>query len=122
MEFNMKYMVLFSLLFTFVYGSQQSYNRGEMLYFTKVCNGCHGVNAEGGGIYPKLANKKKSYLLDKLKYFKKGRVSNQNQEMMVQFIRTFTPKEIEDMATFLSKHKTKESKNIDEDLLGGYGS
>jgi len=118
----MKYILLFTFMLSCAYGSQQSYNRGEMLFFSKVCNGCHGVNAEGGGVNPKLANKKRAYLIDRLKYFKKGRVKTQKQEMMVQFIRTFSSQDIEDMATFLSEHKASESKRMDDDLFGGFGS
>jgi len=115
-------MVLFILLVTSIYADSANYNKGEMLYFSKVCNGCHGVDALGGGVYPKLANKKKKYLKERLYYFKKGKVSTQNQEMMVQFILNFSDEDIENIATFLSEHKKRELRNVAEDLFGGYGS
>jgi len=116
-------LVFLMLLGTFyLFASSQSYNRGEMLYFKKVCNGCHGANAKGGGIYPSLANKSKVYLIDKLKYFRRGKVNTQRQEIMVQFLLSFSDSEIEDIVTFLSQHKASKEENVDNDLLGGFGS
>jgi len=116
-------LILLILLVTFsLLASSKSYNRGEMLYFKKVCNGCHGTNAKGGGIYPYLANKNKVYLIDRLKYFRKGKVNTQRQEIMVQFLISFSDKEIEDIATYLSTHKASEETNVESDLLGGFGS
>jgi len=118
----MRYFLLAFLLISSLSASSGSYNRGEMLFFSNACNGCHGAEAEGGGIYPRLAQKKKNYLVNKLKYFRRGRVSTQNQEMMVQFVLKFSDKNIDDIATFLSEHKGFETEPMQEDLFGGYGS
>ncbi|RLA70240.1 MAG: hypothetical protein DRG30_09425 [Epsilonproteobacteria bacterium] len=114
-----------SILLVFVltlYASNSPYNKGEMLYFTKACNGCHGVNAEGGGRTPRLANRTKKYLIQRLKYFKNAKVATIKQEMMVQFIINFSNEDIENIATFLSEHKKLQTRDVSEDLFGGYGS
>lgn len=118
----MKYFLLLLLLLQVLKADEAAYNRGENIYFVKVCNGCHGVDAKGGGIYPSLAHKKRKYLLNRLHYFKKGNVTTQNQEMMVQFIRTMSEQEMQDLVTFLSEHKEKETEDIADHLLGGFGS
>lgn len=118
----MRYILLFLLPLLTLYASERSYNKGEMLFFSKACNGCHGADAEGGGTTPRLANKKKKYLMQRLHYFKEGRVSTIKQEMMVQFIVNFSEADIENMATFLSEHKESKAEDISEDLFGGYGS
>ena len=118
----MKYFLLLLLFALSAQANEAAYNRGENIYFVKVCNGCHGVDAKGGGIYPSLAHKKRKYLLDKLHYFKKGKVSTQNQEMMVQFIRTMSEEEMQDLVTFLSEHKEKVTEDVADHLLGGFGS
>ena len=118
----MRYILLLALLLLSSKANESSYNKGEMLFFAKACNGCHGANAEGSSTTPKLANKKREYLIQRLQYFKKGKVNTMKQEMMVQFIINFTQEEIEDIATFLSKHKSSHTEDISEDLFGGYGS
>ena len=118
----MKHFLLLLLFNLAVHSDEAAYNRGENLYFVKVCNGCHGVDTKGGGIYPSLAHKKRKYLLDRLHYFKKGNVTTQNQEMMIQFIRTMSEQEMQDLVTFLSEHKESETKDVVDYLLGGFGS
>jgi len=118
----MKYISILVICVLTLYASSSSYNKGEMLYFSKACNGCHGVNAEGGGATPRLANRTKKYLIQRLKYFKKGRVSTIKQEMMVQFIINLSNEDIENITTFLSEHKKLQTRDVSEDLFGGYGS
>jgi len=118
----MKHISILVLFVLTLYASSSSYNKGEMLYFSKACNGCHGVNAEGGGTTPRLANRTKKYLIQRLKYFKNGRVTTIKQEMMVQFIINLSNEDIENIATFLCEHKKLQTRDVSEDLFGGYGS
>jgi len=98
------------------------YNRGEYLYFSKACSSCHGPSAEGSSSAPKLAYKSQKYLFNKLYNFKKGKVFNQSQEMMSQFVKLLDEKDIKAISIFLSQHKEKKYPDIDDDILGGVGS
>jgi len=105
-----------------LYGSDQQYNRGEMLYFSKGCNGCHGPSAEGGGNAPKLALRDQKELHKKLNSFRLGKANSQSQAMMVQFALKLSEKQIEDLSHFLSHHKGDEGDSVSSELLGGFGS
>ena len=96
-----------------------AYNRGETLYFSKGCASCHGPSAEGSSTFPRLANQQKSYLVKKLSDFRAGRTSTPPQEMMAQFAQDLSDRNIDDLATFLSEHKKKETPDVNDNLLGG---
>jgi cytochrome c553 len=98
------------------------YNKGEYLYFSKACSSCHGPSAEGGSSSPKLANKSQKYLTAKLYIYKKGEITTQSGEMMSQFIRVLSDKDIEALSVFLSKHKKHDIEDVSDDVLGGFGS
>jgi len=117
----MKLILLFFTLLN-LYGSDASYNRGESIFFTKGCNSCHGPDAEGSTSYPRLANKKQSYLKKRIAFFKAGKGSSVSENMMSQFVQRLSPKELEDLTNFLSNHKERKTKKIDDDILGGVGS
>jgi len=119
---NIRFILLVFLTTSSLFAGGAKYNRGEMIFFSKGCNGCHGASAEGGGVNPRLAGKKKSYLINKLRYFRKGKVSSQTQEMMVQFALKLSDKEIDDLATFFSEHKQSDVEDVSHELLGGFGS
>ena len=118
----MKPLLLFIATLSCLYSSDMKYNRGEMLYFSKVCNACHGPSAEGGSSAPRLAQKNQSYLKNKLQHFKSGKTANQTQEVMVQFAVKLTEEEIESLTYFLSLHKGNTNKDVSSELLGGFGS
>lgn len=118
----MRLFLLFLLLMAQIFANEQTYNRGEMLFFSKGCSSCHGPDAEGSTTYPKLANKKKSYLLKRFHAFKSGKTYSSSQEMMAQFIRQLNEQNINDLATFLSEHKKVETEDVSDDILGGFGS
>ena len=109
------YFILTSHLL-YASGSQQ----GRDLYFQKGCANCHGTNAEGSSYYPKLANKKKKYLIDKLENFKKGIADTQKQKIMFTFTQTLTQKEIRNIASYLTNFKKDNSGkyDVEDDLLG----
>ncbi|WP_297484501.1 c-type cytochrome [Sulfurimonas sp.] len=103
-----------------LYASESAYEQGRDLYFQNGCANCHGTNAEGSSYYPKLANKKKKYLTDKLENFKKGIANTQKQEIMFTFAQTLTQKDIMNITSYLTNFKKDNSDkyNVEEDLLG----
>ena len=103
-------------------GVDQQYNRGEMLYFSKGCNSCHGPSAEGGGSAPQLAQKRQNTLSNKLAFFRAGNAKSQSQEMMVQFALKLSDQEIADLSYFLFHHKGDKAESVSSELLGGFGS
>jgi cytochrome c553 len=118
---KMRYIYLVFFLGTLLY-SDAAYNRGETLFLSKACSSCHGASAEGSSTYPRLANKKKLYLLKKLHYYKIGKVSSVSQQMMAQFIQKLTEQNMQDLASFLSRYKKVEVEDVADDILGGFGS
>jgi len=102
--------------------SSALYNRGEYLYFAKACSSCHGPEAKGSSTAPKLAHKKQGYLFERLLKFKRGEVYTQNQEMMAQFVQALTKEDLKAISVFLSQIKQKEYPDVEDDLLGGFGS
>jgi len=119
----MQKAVLLLIVWTFsLFGEDPQYNRGEMLYFTKGCNGCHGPSAEGGGNVPRLAQQGQNILINRLDFFRSGNVSSQTQEMMVQFTLKLSDKEIEDLSYFFHNHHIDTKEEVSSELLGGFGS
>lgn len=118
----MKFFILLFVLAVWGFAADVSYNRGETLFFSKGCSSCHGASAEGSSSYPKLANKDKAYLMQKLKNFKAGKAQSVSQQMMAQFAQKLSDKNIEDLTYFLSHHKKEKTEELDDDLLGGFGS
>ena len=117
----MRYIILIILLLNILY-ADALYNRGEYLYFSKACSSCHGPSAEGSSSTPKLARKSQKYLSKKLNDFKNGKFFNQTQEMMSQFAQALQSDDIEALSYFLATHKDEEVLEIDDNLLGGFGS
>ncbi len=118
----MKVFLIFFLALNLFGFDDASYNRGETLYFKKGCNSCHGAEAEGSTIYPKLANKKTDFLEKRFKFFKYGKLQTVNEQMMSQFIKPLSDKEIKDLIYFISNHKETKTEDVPDDLLGGFGS
>ena len=118
----MRLVILFFLEVVQLFANDASYNRGEMLYFSNACSSCHGPSAEGSTTYPKLANKDEKYLVKKLKYFRVGKVDTVQQQMMSQFATKLNDQEIEDLSHFFADHKKSEIEDVEDDLLGGFGS
>lgn len=119
-------MKQFALLMLVVIGlsaaNDSSYNRGEMIFFSKGCSSCHGADAEGSGMYPKLAGKEEDYIIKKLKNFRAGKTTSTSQDMMAQFAQKLSDKNIQDLAHFFFKHKKGKEEKVNDDILGGFGS
>jgi len=118
----MKSLILLIFLAVQAFSNDVSYNRGEMLFFSKGCSSCHGASAEGSSTYPKLANKEEIFIIKKLTNFKAGIADSVSQQMMAQFAQKLSAKDIKSLAYFLSHYKEVEVKDVEDDLLGGFGS
>jgi len=118
----MRLIVLSVLFMHILLADEASYNRGEMLFFAQSCSSCHGPSAEGSTSYPKLANKKSTYLEKKLKDFKAGKAQSVSQQMMAQFAEKLSDKDIKDLVYFLSHHKRENIEDMNDAYLGGVGS
>ena len=94
-------------------GSIIEYEEGKALYFTKGCNGCHGVKAEGMTTYPFLANRAKGFLTHKLTNYRKKEVSTQTAWLMVPFAEHLRDTEIDYLTTFLNEFKDEQSERYD---------
>lgn len=105
-----------------MYANEDMYNRGEMLFYANACSSCHGPSAEGSSTYPRLANKKRAYLKKRLIDFRSGKARSVSQQMMAQFAKKLTNKDIDDLTFFLSTHKKVHIEDVDDDILGGFGS
>jgi len=117
-----RYVLLFIILIVQMDADDNAYNRGEMLFFANACSSCHGPSAEGSSSYPRLANKKREYLKKKLIDFRAGKAQSVSQQMMAQFAKKLTDKEIDDLSFFFSTHKKVHVEDVADDILGGFGS
>ena len=113
----MKYALL--LLCVSLYSSQ--YVAGRDLYFQKGCANCHGVQAEGSGTYPKLANNSHNSLIKNLKGFQNGKSNSQAGQIMFTFAKSLTNNELNNISFFLSNYKKDDSTKyeISDEHLGG---
>ena len=118
----MRFILVFVILIVQLYADENMYNRGEMLFFANGCSSCHGPSAEGSSTYPRLANKKQAYLKKKLIDFRAGKAQSVSQQMMSQFAEKLSDENIEDLSYFLSHHKKVQYKDVNDDVLGGFGS
>jgi len=109
----LKYIIYLSLLFTSLLATDSPYQQGKALYFSKGCNGCHGVKAEGMTTYPFLANRAKGFLTYKLNTYRKKEVSTQTAWLMVPFAETLNDDEIDKLTTFLNEFKDDQTERYD---------
>lgn len=116
----MKKLLILLLLCLHVSAYESSYDKGRNLYFDKACANCHGTEAEGNSYYPKLANKKQSILMKKLKDFQRGKASSQKAEIMFGFARELNEKELQYITKFLSEYKQEKNDKyeVSDDILG----
>lgn len=115
----MRRFILFLLLVLTLLASP--YDQGKKLYFSKGCNGCHGVNAKGLAQYPSLAYRPKPFLTYKLERFRKKIGDTQQSQLMIPFAQQLTNKEINTLTTFLSTYHEEESRGKNENTVQGDG-
>lgn len=98
-----------------------SYEQGKKLYFSKGCNGCHGVSATGTHEYPSLAYRRKALLIDKLKNYRAKQGNTQQAELMIPFALQLNDREMDALTTFLSEYHESKSTYRNEFTTRGDG-
>jgi cytochrome c553 len=99
--------ILLSILFLITLNADQ-YTKGEILYFQKGCNGCHGLGGSGMNNYPKLAHRSEAYLLKKLDAYAKGTIKTMQASLMRSFALSLTKEESKDLVYYLANVKEEE--------------
>lgn len=100
----MRFILLAFVTFLASHAEESRYKVGEKLYVSKGCSGCHGIQAEGMGANPFLANKPKGFLTYKLKRFREGIADTQPQETMIGFALGLSDEQIDALTTYLSDY------------------
>lgn len=101
--------IIFFLVPILLYGGNDLYSEGKKLYFSKGCNGCHGVSAGGSSQYPSLAYRRKPFLAHKLKEYRAKRGATQQAQMMIPFAMGLSDREIDALTTFFSEYRENKS-------------
>lgn len=115
--------ILLFLIPALVFGESNLYSTGKKLYFSKGCNGCHGVAAGGTNIYPALAYRRKTFLIYRLKQLRAKQGNTQLAPMMIPFAMALTDTQIDALTTFLSDyHEHSKEKYSPDDSNTGDGS
>jgi len=99
------------------------YEQGKKLYFSKGCNGCHGISAGGTNLYPALAYRRKAFLTYKLKRLRSKQGDTQLAQMMIPFAASLSDSQIDTLTTFLSDyHEHSKKSYVPDDSMTGGGS
>lgn len=104
----MSKMLLF-LLPIALYAAPDLYTQGKKLYFSKGCNGCHGISAAGSAQYPALAYRRKAFLAHKLKEYRAKKGATQLSQMMIPFAMGLSDREIDALTTFFGEYREGKS-------------
>jgi len=88
---------------------------GETLYIQNSCGSCHGMNAEGVGVTPRLQGKKEEYLLRRFKELKKGKTKTAFGGVMVSFAKSLDENQTKIISKYLSIMPKREVKEEYED-------
>lgn len=101
--------------------SDRVYDEGKKLYFSKGCNGCHGVDAKGLAQYPGLAYRPKAFLNYKLQRYRKKIADTQQAQLMIPFAQELNDAQIQKLITFLSQYHEEENHQTTERNIKGDG-
>lgn len=93
-----------------LFGAPDLYETGKKIYFSKGCNGCHGISASGSSQYPALAHRRKPFLEYKLKRYRSKQADTQQAELMIPFAMNLTDREIDALTTFFEQYKEDKSR------------
>ncbi|MFA6192135.1 MAG: c-type cytochrome [Sulfurimonas sp.] len=116
----MRFILLLFFITSFIH-AKTSYEVGKSLYMERGCYSCHGNNAEGMHVYPKLSNRAKGFLTYKLKRFRDKISDNQQQEMMIAFAIGLSDEDIDNLTTFLYEFVEEKNKAKYDDSFKNYG-
>lgn len=70
--------------------------------FAEVCSKCHGPTGRGMASFPRLSDKKKDYLVNRLKQYRAGEKVGPNTPLMAPHAVNLTDAEIDGFATYIS--------------------
>lgn len=119
----MRLLLLFFFLTFPLFADSSLYAQGKKLYFSKGCNGCHGVSAGGTNQYPPLAYRRKAFLLYKLKLLRNKQGNTQLASMMIPFAMGLTDGQMDALSTFLSDyHESNKGSYVPDYSMTGGGS
>ena len=104
-----------------IMASDRFYDEGKKLYFTKGCNGCHGINAKGFAQYPGLAYRPKAFLDYKLQRYRKKIADTQQAQLMIPFAQNLTDAQIKMLIIFLSQYHEDASHGTMQHTIKGDG-
>ena len=74
------------------------YEQGIPSKKVQACGACHGANAEGAQVFPRLAGQHVEYLIAQLEGFKTG--TRSNAPIMINEVRDLTAAELRAVATY----------------------
>ncbi|MDP1784034.1 MAG: c-type cytochrome [Sulfuricurvum sp.] len=117
----MKFFVWLLVGAVMIGASDNLYDKGKKIYFSKGCNGCHGVNAKGLGEYPGLAYRPKSFLTYKLQRYRTKIADTQQAQLMIPFAQGLSDAQIQTITTFLSEYHEEASHDKNENTSRGDG-
>jgi len=75
---------------------------GGATLYQSSCASCHGVNAEGLGIFPKLVGQTANKIAADLRAYRAGEKTGRMARMMVPISAGLSDGEIDNLAAFLS--------------------
>jgi len=70
-----------------------------------VCASCHGMNAEGQGIFPKLSGQAAADLTAKMKKYRAGEQVGPNTPMMAPMAAGLSDADIDNLSAYLASMK-----------------
>jgi len=70
--------------------------------YAEVCSKCHGPTARGMASFPRLSDKEKAYLADRLRRYRAGEMVGPNTPLMMPHAVNLTDAEIDELAAYIS--------------------
>lgn len=69
--------------------------------FAEVCSKCHGPTGRGMASFPRLSDKEKEYLADRLRQYRAGEMVGPNTPLMMPHAVNLTDAEIDGLAAYI---------------------
>jgi len=70
--------------------------------FAEVCSKCHGPTGRGMASFPRLSDKDKDYLADRLRQYRAGEMVGPNTPLMAPHAVNLTDAEIDALAAYIA--------------------
>jgi len=81
---------------------KQIFEKGVLKADVPACSSCHGAEAAGNSIFPRLAGQTPQYLLSQLRYFKSGARNDTRADIMKPIASHLTEAQMNAVAHYLS--------------------